>query len=70
MKYSIIGLFPGPQAGDAKLAVRRRILSEAVGCTFHRRFRVSLQRTSSRAVGHFQPLAGEEIEPGKSHYSS
>jgi len=29
MKYSIIGLFPGPQAGDAKAGVKWRILSEA-----------------------------------------
>ena len=43
---------------------------ETDGCTFHYRFRVSLDGSFSRAVGHLQPLAGEQIEPGKLHYSS
>jgi hypothetical protein len=45
-------------------------LDEPDGCTFHYRFRVSLDCSSSGAVGRTQPLAGEEFEPGKSHFSS
>ena len=72
MKRSTIGLFPGPAAFlySSSPDGQGRFPDEPDGCTFHYRFRVSLQRTFSRRVGHIQPLAGEEIEPGKSYYSS